>query len=215
MRIIFRHNSNIIHNLLKMTTIETSRPDLFVFAGPMFAGKTSALIKAWESCEFPTKLAFKFKRDTRYESGEAAIISHDKISLPAIPISSCAEIAIYINNLQVSGPVGVFIDEGQFFSDIHSWFMAQDAAYVSDVYVSGLDYDIFGKVFSEQFDKLMDCANVLYTHTAKCHICNEQATRTQFIDNSQLNKVEGNVLIGGEQQFQPACESHFKPCVTA
>jgi hypothetical protein len=23
------------------------------------------------------------------------------------------------------------------------------------------------------------------------------------------------VLIGGEQQFQPACESHFKPCVTA
>lgn len=198
-----------------MTTIETYRPDIIVYAGPMFAGKTSALIKAWESCESPDKLAFKYKKDTRYESGEVAIISHDHISLSAIPVGSCAEISTHINNLMISGPVVVFIDEGQFFADIHTWYLTLDACKVSDIYVSGLDYDIFGKVFSEQFDRLMDCATVLYTHTAKCHICNEQATRTQFIDNNQLNRVEGNVLIGGEQQFQPACEQHFKPCVTA
>jgi thymidine kinase len=195
--------------------METSRPDLIVYTGPMFAGKTSALIKTWVTCECPNKFAFKYKKDTRYESGEAAIISHDQISLPAVPISSCAEISTYINNQQVSGMIVVFIDEGQFFPDIHSWYMSLDTTCVSDVYVSGLDYDIFGKVFSEQFDKLMDCATVLYTHTAKCHICNEQAPWTQFIDNNQLNRVEGNVLIGGEQQFQPVCENHFKPCVTA
>jgi thymidine kinase len=198
-----------------MTTKETLKPDLIVYAGPMFAGKTSALIKAWETCECPNKIAFKYNKDTRYESGQVAIISHDRVSLPAIPIISCAEINTHLNNRQVLNPVVVFIDEGQFFPDIHSWYTGLDSAIVTDVYVSGLDYDIFGKVFSKQFDNLMECATVLYTHTAKCHICNEQASRTQFIDANQLNKVEGNVLIGGEQQFQPACEQHFKPCVTA
>lgn len=193
----------------------TSKPDIIVYAGPMFAGKTSALIKAWESCESSNKLAFKNKKDTRYESGEVAIISHDKITLPAIPVGSCDEISTYINNLMISGPVVVFIDEGQFFADIHTWYLTLDACNVSDIYVSGLDYDIFGKVFNEQFDKLMECATVLYTHTAKCHICNELATRTQFIGNNKLNRIEDNVLIGGEHQYQPACEQHFKPWVTA
>lgn len=196
-------------------TSTVDKPDLIVFTGPMFAGKTSALIKAWDNCECQHKIAFKYKKDTRYESGEVAIVSHDLVNLPAIPVGSCAEISTHINNLMVSGPVVVFIDEGQFFPDIHSWYLTLDACKVSDIYVSGLDYDIFGKVFSKQFENIMDCATVLYTHTAKCHICNEPASKTQFIDNNQLNKVEGNILIGGEQQFQPACESHFIPCVTA
>lgn len=200
-----------------MTSKNSSQPDLIVYSGPMFAGKTSALIKAWDNCDCIYKLAFKYKKDTRYEAGEIAIVSHDLVTLPAIPVSSCAEISTYINNhstTQQNGQLAVFIDEGQFFPDIYDWFVELDSNVVSDVYVSGLDYDIFGKVFSEQFNKLANNAPILYTHYAKCYICGQQANRTQFMDSSQLSNMEGNVLIGGKQQFQPACESHFKPCVT-
>lgn len=200
-----------------MTSKNSSQPDLIVYSGPMFAGKTSALIKAWNNCDCANKLAFKYKKDTRYEAGGIAIVSHDLVTLPAIPVSSCAEISTYINNCatQQNGQMVIFIDEGQFFPDIYDWFGSLDSMQVSDVYVSGLDYDIFGKVFSEQFDKLANNATVLYTHSAKCYICGQQANRTQFMDSSQLSNMEGNVLIGGEQQFQPACDTHFKPCVTA
>lgn len=191
-------------------------PDLTIYAGPMFAGKTSALINSWKTCEAPNKMAFKFKKDTRYETGDAAIISHNKESLPAIPVSNCEEINQYIiTRATTAEPVVIFIDEGQFFPDIHEWFTRQDSNMISDVHISGLDYDIFGKAFSQQFNKLMEHATVLYTFTANCHICQGKATRTQFMDLSQLTKVEGNVLIGGEQQFQPACVVHFKPCVNA
>ena len=192
-------------------------PDLIVYTGPMFAGKTSALIKAWNNCDCPNKLAFKYKKDTRYEAGNVAIVSHDQVTLPAIPVGSCVEISTYLNNHLVTtqGQFAVFIDEGQFFPDIYDWFTGLDSNIVSDVYVSGLDYDIFGKIFSKQFDKLANSATVLYIHSAKCYICEQQASRTQFMDSMQLSNMEGNVLIGGEQQFQPACEQHFKPCVTA
>ena len=192
-----------------------TNPDLVVYTGPMFAGKTSALIKAWNNCDVPNKLSFKYNKDTRYEKGSVAIVSHDLISMSAIPVGSCEDINTYINNLNLKGPLAVFIDEGQFFSDIYDWFIALDSEYVSDVYVSGLDYDIFGKVFNKQFDKLSNSATVLYTHFAKCYICNDQATRSQFMDFSQLSRMDGNVLIGGEQQFQPVCNTHFKPCIPA
>lgn len=202
-----------------MTARLNDQTVLIVYSGPMFAGKTSALIKAWNNCDNVNKLAFKYKKDTRYESGDVAIVSHDQVTLPAIPVCSCEEINTYINNscetIKDHCQLAIFIDEGQFFPDIYDWFVSLDSKQVSDVYISGLDYDIFGKVFSEQFDKLANNATVLYSHSAKCYICGQQANRTQFMDSSQLSNVEGNVLIGGELQFQPACDTHFKPCVTA
>ena len=58
---------NIILKLRKMSTITKQRPILNIYTGPMFAGKTTRLIKHFNSIEVDNeleKIPFKFSKDT-------------------------------------------------------------------------------------------------------------------------------------------------------
>jgi thymidine kinase len=187
-------------------------PRICIFTGPMFAGKTSSLIRCWNETVIP-KLAFKFDSDIRYETPadgvERAIVSHNDDSLSAKGISRCIEINAYLPKDEPE--VAVFIDEGQFFQDIKQWVMDMCPNNVTHVYISGLDLDIFGNKFNQEFDNLTELADECHTITANCYVCREPAHYTQFIDNNAVCKINGNVLIGGSEQYQPACKSHFRP----
>jgi thymidine kinase len=194
-------------------------PEICIFTGPMFAGKTSAIINCWNATELP-KYAFKYSNDSRYETNitnnngtgqmpERQIVSHNETKLPAIGISKCTEINNYIS--QDEPKIVIFIDEGQFLQDIHQWIFDFAPKNIKQIYVSGLDYDIFGNKFSEEFSNLIECATECHTLTAKCFECQEPASYTQFIDNNSMPKLNGNILIGGSEQYQPVCRNHFKP----
>ena len=202
-------------------------PKTCIFTGPMFARKTTNLLKCWHDVTIP-KLAFKFSSDIRYENTDKTdktdktentnsnapqrqIVSHDDNMLPAIGITNCMEINSYIQD--DSDKTAIFIDEGQFFQDIKQWLLDFAHKNISHVYISGLDYDIFGNKFNPDFNDLMDSVDECHTLLAKCYICNEPASYTQFIDNNSAatSKLEGNILIGGSEQYQPACAIHFIP----
>lgn len=187
-------------------------PRIYIFTGPMFAGKTSSLIRCWEDTVIP-KFAFKFASDFRYEEPdvgvERTIFSHNETSLSAKGITRCIEINAYLPEDLPN--VAVFIDEGQFFQDIKQWVMDTCPSNVKQVYISGLDFDIFGNKFNEEFYSLTELADECHTLTANCYLCTAPAQYTQFIDNNAMCKINGNVLIGGTEQFQPACKNHFSP----
>lgn len=185
-------------------------PRTCLFTGPMFAGKTSKIIECWENTKLP-KYAFKYKCDSRYEiDGKVRqIVSHNDNKMPAIGISKCSEIKNYIN---VNEPqVVIFIDEGQFITDIYQWIYEFAPENITQVFISGLDYDIFGNKFSQEFNTLLERADECHTLTARCYICQDTAIYTQFIDNNLVPKLTGNILIGGSEQYQPVCHNHFEP----
>ncbi len=187
-------------------------PKTCIFTGPMFASKTTNLLKCWDKVN-TEKLAFKFASDVRYEktndSDNRQIVSHDNNTLTSIGISNCMEINKYIPK-DVDN-IAIFIDEGQFFKDIRQWLLEFAPTNVTEVYISGLDYDIFGNTFNPEFNDLMEVVAECHTLTAKCYICKEPACYTQFIDNNSASDIEGNILIGGSEQYQPACTKHFIP----
>ena len=187
-------------------------PWICVFTGPMFAGKTSSLIRSWHTTDIP-KIAFKFVRDLRYETCadgiERTIVSHNDDVLSAKGISRCIEINAYIPEDEPE--VAVFIDEGQFFQDLKQWVMDTRPNNITHVYISGLDFDIFGNKFNPEFDSLTELADECHTIFANCYVCKAPAYYTQFIDNNAVCKINGNVLIGGSEQYQPACKNHFRP----
>lgn len=190
-------------------------PKTCIFTGPMFAGKTSKIIECWELTDLP-KYSFKYSKDIRYEtnndnnqSNMRQIVSHNENKLPAIGITKCSEINKYIN---LNEPhVVIFIDEGQFLEDIFQWTYNSAPENIKQIYISGLDYDIFGNKFSKEFTKIIECADECHTLAAKCFECQEPANYTQFIDNKSIDKLSGNILIGGCEQYQPACHKHFQP----
>ena len=83
-----------------------------VICGPMFAGKTEALIgRLTEASNKGAHVQiFKPVLDNRY--AEVVIMSHNSNSLPALPVRKAKDILSKINYCDVVG-----IDEVQFFDD--------------------------------------------------------------------------------------------------
>ena len=203
--------------------------NLFMFTGPMFSGKTTSLINSYNVSKFNSnqKLCFKFSKDRRYDNlvlenksnknnlknyndlNDGNIISHNKINIPSIYIDKCMSINKFISkNIKE-----IYIDEGQFFDDIYKWYKIINNSLnsVENIYISGLNYDYRGKIFNNEFNKLLNIKNTytnIYYHTSKCYICQEKAEYSILLNKSNLNKMEGNVLIADNSVYQPCCKNH-------
>jgi len=216
-------------------TTNNKRITLNIYTGPMFAGKTTRLIEYYDSlnvkCELE-KLAFKFSKDTRYEDESdnkdylkrKMIYSHDKKKILSIPISSCQEIINHIRMIKDTYKIGIkylFLDEGQFFPNVKDWFQSikviisdkthPDYHYLKqlqEITISGLDYDATGNIFNPQFYSLSNEANYLLVATAKCYKCGVNARYTILLDDNSKQEMDGNVLVGDNTIYQPACQEH-------
>lgn len=196
----------------------TQKPSIIVYSGPMFAGKSTSLINAYNCSSIPSekKAVFKYAKDIRY-STNSEIVTHDKLVIPCIMITSCADITEYLNNNSVESDSSqieeIYIDECQFLQDIYIWVKNMQSASpnlrVKNIILAGLDLDASGKPFTEAFKSVIEIADINYALSAKCYICNENAPYTKLIKTENINKMIGNVLIGGAELYQPVCDSHF------
>ena len=218
-------------------SVKNEKMILNVYTGPMFAGKTTRLITDFNNLVVDNeldKIAFKFSKDTRYEGeqdnngdklGRKMIYSHDKKHIPSIPITSCQEIIEklkLITNEYNTYVKYIFIDEGQFFPKIKDWYdeiitlknNSQHELYkyisaIKEISISGLDYDASGNVFNQQFYALSSYADYLLVAHSKCYKCGDNAFYTILLDKESQSKMVGNVLVGDDSIYQPACKQHI------
>jgi thymidine kinase len=170
-------------------------PHLDVFSGPMFAGKTAALIARVRSAfnQGLTARVFKPLTDTRVAAAEVRTHTGDSIEAIWTPPDGSAI---------PSGLDLVALDEAQFFSfDVLPRLLAlmQEG---TNVVVAGLDLTSKGEPFGPM-PALMAYANEVHKLTARCS-CGEAATRS-------YRKVEGKatVLVGGSDAYEPRCFACF------
>lgn len=177
---------------------------LVVNCGPMFAGKSEALIRdilfqSYFDKDGSGVCVFKPSFDTRYH--ETDITSHNGKSVKAIPISE--------PDFDIIGEFNdVFFDEAQFFTAPH--FDGDFLAYVRDirrgganVYCSGLDMDAQGNSF-EIIGALMAESTEIRRLTARCNKCGALATMTARTsgDGPRLD-------LGTSDKYEPLCLDHW------
>ncbi len=179
------------------------RGKLKVYTGPMFAGKTSAMVQELE--KYDEFVAFKPDMDDRYSEEE--IITHNGHEIPAnsVPTDKIFFIVESINYEKVSA---VGFDEAQFFDE--SLLDAVD--YVleenTDVLVSGLDLDFRRENFG-YVSKLIKKSDVCKKLLARCEVCGGDAEYTQRIINGEPASYDDPVvLIGAEEKYEPRCDNH-------
>ncbi|KAG5505771.1 hypothetical protein JKF63_05107 [Porcisia hertigi] len=168
--------------------------------GPMFAGKTTELMRrvkreihARRSC-----FVIKYSKDTRYD--EHNVASHDQLTLRAqAAVSQLKEVHDKWQRFDV-----VAIDEGQFFPDLVNFCnTAADAGKI--VMVSALDGDYLRRPFGKICDLVPYCEAVDKL-TAVCMMCHEQpACFTRRTVN-----VEEQELIGGSDLYIATCRGCYK-----
>lgn len=182
---------------------------LEVITGPMFAGKTTELIKRVERQAFAKRKVALFKPaiDTRYSAEE--VVAHNGLSYGAYVVPTSEKGVELIREITKREGLGVIgIDEVQFFPMKIVSVLNELAD--SGVYViaSGLNLDFKGDPFPVTKELLVRADNIVYL-TAVCTVCGRPATRSQrLIDGKPAPRNSPVIQVGGRESYEARCREH-------
>ncbi len=181
---------------------------LIIITGPMFAGKTTTLIKVVQKALDSGKKTILFRSaiDNRYSTSE--VVSHNGARLPGVILPNGEECIKTLNEAAKDHDI-IAIDEGHFWQDAEGFSDALDelAFNSKSVYVALLDRKSNGKPFKVASELMPLADNILHLE-AKCVKCGDKATFTQRIINGKEN-FGGNILVGGQEAYEARCRSCF------
>ncbi|XP_078430707.1 pentatricopeptide repeat-containing protein At4g16470-like [Wolffia australiana] len=176
---------------------------IHVICGPMFAGKTTALLRRLqaESGGGRSVAVVKSDKDNRY--GIDAVVTHDGMKMPcwASPDLSTFRATL---GAEVYDKVDVIgIDEAQFFKDLKD-FCSKAADHDGKiVIVAGLDGDYRRRSFGSVLD-IIPIADTVTKLTARCELCGKKAFFT--LRKTDERQTE---LVGGADVYMPVCRHHY------
>eukprot|EP00466_Bigelowiella_natans_P021292 jgi/Bigna1/58499/fgenesh1_pm.99_\ len=166
--------------------------------GPMFAGKTSALISRIEEeeCREVPVLVVKSAADDRYANDK--VVTHDGASKRCIAVPALKDLP----ESELKEVNVIAIDESQFFPDLFE-FCKASADRGQTVIVAGLDGDFNRERFGQIID-LIPLADRIQKLNARCRICGAEAPFT-----GRIKKSEEQTLVGGADAYMPLCRRHY------
>ncbi len=182
---------------------------LEVITGPMFAGKTTELIKRIERQAFARRKVALFKPsiDTRYSREE--VVAHNGLRYEAFVVPTDENgVRRIMETTMREGFEVIGIDEVQFFPieivDVLNR-LADEGVYVI---ASGLNLDFKGDPFPVTRELLVRADNIVYL-TAVCTVCGRPATRSQrLIDGKPVPRNSPVILVGGRESYEARCREH-------
>lgn len=202
------YSSHSSSSLSSMHLIHSSVPSILqnvgyleLILGPMYSGKTSALIELKKQYSF-TKLkvcVINYAEDTRYDNTKLS--THDKVMIDCFN-------TLVLSDLQLdefASQYDVFlINEGQFFPDLFDcvkWLVDEKKRIV---HISGLDGDFQRNGF-EQMMKLIPYADTVVKKYSICKNC-ENGTKALF---SHRLSGEKQVKVIGADNYIPLCRKCY------
>ena len=176
---------------------------LEIIIGPMFAGKSSAILSRIRRSRAigKTVMVITSSLDNRYSV--QSITSHDKDSIPAKAVDSlvpCLKMPEFMHASLI------IVEEAQFFSDLR-WFVEDALALHKNLVLCGLDGDTEAKPFGQ----ILDCiplADSVVKMTALCEVCADgtAAIFTGLRPSSSKNEI---ISVGAAEKYIPLCRKHY------
>lgn len=197
------------------------QPELTVFFGPMFSGKTGALIDEMERQGHVNRksLLVKPSNDTRYHPDH--VVAHSGREIDAFPIDKDdpGKILQLIESKEQQGEIYdiVGIDEAQFFHPDIVDIIRALLETGKTVVVAGLPTDFRDEPFGS-LPAILSLADRIYQKEALCTYkfpdgtkCGSSATKTQRIVNGEpASYTDPVVLVGGADLYEARCRAHHE-----
>lgn len=182
------------------------QPELVVFCGPMFSGKSNELIKELRRAPHAGYKVIAFKPAIDKRRGSHTINSEDGGSFPATPVKNSLEIPDLVTaDVDIVG-----IDETQFFDDGIVNVCLELVARGKKVIVAGLDKNFKGEPFGPMA-LLKQEAEEVQTFQAYCHKCGNPASFTQrIVDGKPANYDDPIVVVGATELYEARCRKHHE-----
>lgn len=181
----------------------SSSGEVHVIVGPMFAGKTTTLLKRIKSerSNGRSVAIIKSDKDTRY--GLDSIVTHDGDRLPCWPLANLSSFKQRCGPEAYSKLEVIGIDEAQFFEDLYDFCVEVADHDGKIVIVAGLDGDYLRRSFGSVLD-IIPIADSVTKLTARCELCGKRASFT--LRKTEETKTE---LIAGAEVYMPVCRKHY------
>ena len=182
-----------------MSSISLHAGRLIVICGPMFAGKTSELMRRVNAARGDGVVCSVFKpaRDNRYGAA-GALKTHDGRTLDAAAVGDVGAIAA-----AAAGAGLVAIDEGHFFGDALVGPVMELVNAGKLVLVAGLERDHRGGPFAP-FEKLLIEADEVHKLSVPCARCGRPAIHSQ-----RMSASDERIVVGGAGMYEPRCRGCF------
>jgi thymidine kinase len=172
---------------------------LELIIGNMFSGKSTELIRRIHREKSINKkiVVINYIADNRYSTN--SISTHDLVKINCIKVGNLLELPDGI----IQDYDSIFIDEGQFFTDLFPFVMK----YVNDkhIVVSGLDGDFNQKPFGDIL-KLIPVCDTVDKLCAYCKVCND-GTFAPF--SKRICSTTNQIDIGSSDKYIPVCRQHL------
>ena len=172
--------------------------------GPMYAGKTSELLKRilWLKHQNLDILVIKPKIDNRYSDDE--IVTHTGHRFPCVYTNKLMDLLEIVPKIMLNHTI--FIDEVQFFelADLKEFVKKLQNNGVNIV-AAGLDQDSSGIPFDSSA-YMLALSDEVTKIKSFCSVCGQPATKTYKISNSG-NRVE----VASVGVYEPRCLEHWTP----
>ncbi|XP_057850481.1 thymidine kinase a [Cryptomeria japonica] len=177
--------------------------ELHLIVGPMFAGKTTALIHRMQTeIQMGRNVVLvKSNKDTRY--GLSSVVSHDGAKMPCWAAGDLASFKAKLGEEAYRKLDVIGIDEAQFFIDLYSFCQVAADRDAKTLIVAGLDGDYLRKSFGSALD-LIPLADSVTKLQSRCEMCGRPASFT--LRKTGERKTE---VIGGADVYMPVCRQHY------
>ncbi|XP_023754430.1 thymidine kinase [Lactuca sativa] len=177
--------------------------EIHVIVGPMFAGKTTALLRRIKSegTNGRNIAMIKSSKDTRYAVN--SVVTHDGTKYPCWALPDLLSFKQKFGEEAYEKLDVIGIDEAQFFDDLYEFCCKAADTDGKTVIVAGLDGDYLRRNFGPVLD-IVPLADTITKLTARCEVCGKKAHFT--FRKTKETKTE---LIGGADMYMPVCRQHY------
>ena len=184
---------------------------LEVITGPMFAGKTSELIKRIERQAYAKRKVALFKPsiDNRYSTSD--VVAHNGLRYKAYVVPTDENgVRMIVDLTSREGFEVIGVDEVQFFPMEIVGALNELADRGVYVIASGLNLDFKAEPFPVMKELLIRADNIVYL-TAVCTVCGRPATRSQrLIDGKPAPRDSPVIMVGGKESYEARCRLHHE-----
>ena len=181
---------------------------LELFIGPMYAGKSTELIRMIRRYQLLKKNIFIINHSINNRYGSNGITTHNRECVDNVHITD--KLASLEETNEFKNADVIIIEELQFFPDAYDCIVRWCDELKKCVVAAGLDGDSNRKPFGDVL-RLIPHAEKVVKLSALCKKCGDgtQAFFSKRFETCKESNPESNVLVGSDEYYEAVCRKHF------